>query len=152
VAAALAGLHLALVIHGASNLNRSRFEGPFGAALNWYAALSGADHHYAFFAPDVSPELRTTFVLSDGAGRTWTDSLEGGASGEARVRLSCVVVQAPWDRVPASWAETMFARHPAAVRIVVRVEEHVLPTLRQYRAGQRSHWRPVHEAAFRRDS
>jgi hypothetical protein len=147
----LVALHLALVVHGACNLTRSKFDGPFGPALDWYPAMSGADSNFAFFAPDVGPELRTTFILSDEAGRTWTDTFEEGANGEVRVRPSGIVVQAPWDRVLASWAAEMFCRHPPAIRVVIRIEEHVLPTMQQYQGGQRSRWRPVAEQTFSRD-
>jgi hypothetical protein len=154
VALVLVVVHMILVVCGAFNVRRSKFEGSSGPALNWYAKMSGADHCYGFFSPNISPAFRLRFILSDKTGRTWTDTLEEGANPEARVRLG----NAPYlfslpdlgDQAMSSLAATMFARHPEANRVVICVEGQNPPTMQQYRAGHLPTWQPLGEFAFSR--
>jgi hypothetical protein len=159
VLAALAA-HLTLVVWGAGNMP-SLPDGPVAQALRWYSALSGADGSFGFFSPGVPPQYRAQFTLVGKDGRTWTDTLERGGSHEARLRLSGIADKLfpldPEERPPdfqrtltASWAAALFARHPEASRVVVRVEAYEVPSLADYQGGARLDWETIYEVTFTR--
>jgi hypothetical protein len=159
VAITLALCHLALVLAGAVSLTPTRCAGPLGRAVNWYSALSGADTGYGFFAPEVSPQFRAVFTLTDDAGHSWPDTLENSTRGEAHLRLRSVadklfslgvVDQEPGlaRTVATSWAATLFARHPSARQVVVRVERYDIPSMVRFREGTQPRWQTVYEATF----
>jgi hypothetical protein len=131
--------------------------------LRWYATLSGADTQYGFFAPDVGAQYRTSFLLQNERGTTWCDAIENTANPEARLRLveivengfangAAAVSAARRHRLVASWAASMFTRHPSAVSLVVIVESQDLPTMTAFHAGQRPRWAVVYRAQVQRAS
>lgn len=153
-----AALHLALVTVGAFGWGLPLGRGRAVRALNYYGAVTGASQRFSYFAPGVASPLRATFLLKTAAGRTWTDTLDEEAGREAQLRMESIVtnfMQAEYRpglrrALAGSWAATMLGRHPEAERILVRVEICDLPTMTQYRAGDRPRWRPVYEAEFTR--
>jgi hypothetical protein len=157
-AVALAAAHLLLVACGASGL-MGLFGGCApGRALQWYGAMSGADAGYNFFAPRVGSELRVAFVLTGPDGRRWEDDLTAGENQEVKLRVGSMTglfPAAPEGEalrrdLAASWAATMFGRHPDADEVTVRVEVYEVPSMEDYRAGQRPEWRLVYTAHFAR--
>jgi hypothetical protein len=153
-ATALALGHLILVACGAAGLSLLPDSCPPGRALRWYGAVTEAGNGYGYFAPSVGSPSRVTFLLSDGAGRTWADALDPGGSPEVRLRVGTIALQSAdpelRPHLAASWAARMFGRHPDAREVVVRIELHELPSMAQYRAGERPRWEKVYEATFRR--
>jgi hypothetical protein len=151
----LAAGHIVLIACGAARLPVADGGGTTAKVLQNYGALTGADATYGFFAPGVSPQLRASFILDDGAGRTWTAVLDGGGNREVELRIGSILgsTSFPWlrDAVIASWAARMFARQPDAQFVLVRIEVYDLPTMEQYRAGTRPEWNIVHEAGFFRE-
>jgi hypothetical protein len=152
---ALAAGHLMLVACGAAGFAPWAKSGPPGDALRWYGTVTEAGNGYGYFAPVVGMPSRVTFVLTDDVGRAWTDSLASSASSpEARLRIGTIALSAAdpelRPRLAASWAATMFGRHPSARQVVVRVETYVLPPMENCRAGDEPWWEPVYEATFRR--
>ncbi|WP_437785517.1 hypothetical protein [Sorangium sp. So ce1097] len=128
VLAAAAG-HLGLVIVLGAFQVDLHHRGPAADALAAYATLSGADSEYSFFAPGVGSTVAATFEIADAAGTVITDSLKPGTSAEADLRAGNIVGrfwlvqdQALKRSIAASWAGKMFARHPGAASVVVRVE------------------------------
>ena len=81
--------------------------------------------------------------MVDDAGHTWTDTLEEGSNREVQLRIDSIVTTfyhaefRPDLRrsFTASWAATMFGRHPDAKRVIARVDVYDLPTMDQYRRG-----------------
>ena len=53
---------------------------PLGRAFAQYAAFTGADSSYSFFAPNVGTQLRMIFEVTDRAGPRRRQSREGLAS------------------------------------------------------------------------
>jgi len=158
VATLAAACHLALVVCGASGLvfsGPSSADGPVRKTVRLYGALSGADNGYGFFAPGVGPQVLATFTLRDGAGRTWTDTLERGMSHEALHRAggspALAVEPAYRDDLVRSWAGTMFGRHPEARRVVVRLELFDPPSMGGYRVGERARWETIDEIVCDRE-
>ena len=48
----------------------------------------------------------------------------------------------------ASWAGRMLARHPEATRVVVHLDAYQLPTMAEYKRGERPGWSPHYQAEF----
>lgn len=162
-----AAAHLVLVVCGAASVAPVPRGNPAGETLACYAAASGADNGYGFFAPGVGPQFRTRFILSDGEGRTWSEDLQIGNSQEANLRFTgisslLVTMEPPLQhRILQSFAATMFGRHADAQSVTVRVEmlgfdrspnESDFPTMAEYRSGVRPKWLPLMEATFQRSS
>lgn len=152
----LAGAHLVLVGLGASSQVGRLGQGPVARSVQWYGAMTGADAGFNFFAPQVGSEMRVRFDLSDDTGRVWADELTADANQEVRLRIGSMTGLFPAEPeaepvrldLAASWAATMFGRHPDAHRVVVWVELYDVPSMADYRAGERPAWVPVYSATF----
>lgn len=123
----------------------------------YYAAVSGTEGPYGFFAPWVAPELRATFQMRDDAGRETSDVLETGATPEADRRFKNVVTKLWLATDPAvaklftrSFAKRMLLRHPSARTVTVRVDAFDLPTMDAYRRGERPSWKLRSSQTFTR--
>jgi hypothetical protein len=150
---AAAALHLALVACGALGIVFGR-NLDAAMAIGHYAAASGADSSYGFFAPAVASQCRAFMTMRDAAGREWRDSLAHDPRSVFGLRATSILDSIPSlsDRlrrgVTASWASAMFGRHPSAVTVLVSVELHVLPTMAEWRDGVRPSWMTIYEARF----
>jgi hypothetical protein len=148
-----AGAHLALVAVGAAGAEFAG-AGAVPSVLAHYGHLTGADNTYGFFAPSVSSQCRVSFTMRDAAGGTWRDELVGGEESALSFRSQSAVDaigKLPDDlrrALSASWAGTMFARHPRAQYVVVEVEVEELPTMSAWRDGARQQWAPLYRATF----
>jgi len=146
--------HLALVAAGAAHLT-SRLHGPIGRGLRFCDALSGAGDSYSFFAPAVGPQLRARFTLSTPQGER-EETLETGKSREVGFRLgnlagTVYIVARRTDLRRAflgALAASRFGAHPEANLVQVDIEEWVMPTMDESRAGTRPHWRSLCGATF----
>lgn len=155
-AGCLAAAHLVFVAAGASGLFGRLGEAGAGPAVRWYGAMTGADAGYSYFAPHVGSELRVRFTLSDGRGREWEDDLTGRMNHEGRLRVGSMTGlfspeparEALRHDLAASWAATVFGRHPDARTVVVRVGVHEVPSMADFRAGRRPAWTDVFAATF----
>lgn len=159
VLGAAATCHLILVSLGALQVSPGG-QGWVGRLVATYAALSGADNVYGFFAPSVGTIFRAKFAITDRDGATTTDVLERGASHEASRRMG-YLVDMFWDAehdpklqrsLVASWAGKMFTRHPEAKSITALLEVYFLPTMAEYRRGSKPGWDPYYQATFVRRS
>jgi hypothetical protein len=149
-------LHLAFVGLGASHAWPEAV-GWFGSLLHLYGSASGASGSYSFFAPGVGSQLRVQLAVVDAAGRTSEEALATGVSREAELRVGNIVgglwsdwVERDMQRaVAASLAGTVFGRRPDADTVSVRFESFDLPTMEQYREGQRGEWQSHYQAKFK---
>jgi hypothetical protein len=158
--AAAAG-HLCLVTLGASTFSLRELGLP-GRVLDEYGALSGANSGYGFFAPGVTSQLGARFDVIDAEGRTTSASLADGESHEADLRVGNIIDQFSHidddedeesaDHVrrslAASLAGKMFARHPEASAVVVRLELFTPVSMDAWRGGERPRWMPHYSAKF----
>jgi hypothetical protein len=152
----LAAAHLFQVVCGACSLSPLPKMSTSGQALRYYGVLSGSDNGYGFFSPNVASTYRARFAIA-GDGRARPVELGEPVNNEVGLRAATPLIlfniAELHDPMAASWAGMIFGRHPDARQVTVRVEEYDIPTLRNYRAGERPRWQPVYEAAFaRRDS
>jgi hypothetical protein len=147
--------HLILVASSAAHVRLFSPDSPIDTAVDHYGSLSGSDNSYAFFAPGVAPEFRVTFTLTDSDGNTWEESGNQGATREAELRYDSMTSMFTFrklrGRIAASWAATMFGKHPNAERVEVAVEAQDMPTMEAYRDGYRPEWSPVYTTAFTRN-
>lgn len=149
----LAAVHLGLVAMGAVKMHIPG-RGWAKRALDEYRTLSGANVHYAFFAPGVDTQVRPVFELTDRSGRVIIDLLSWPVSPEVDTRLGNMsylldVEDEELQRaLLASWAGVMFARHPTAERVVVRIEDFELPSMEEVRGGQTPGWRVRDRVTF----
>ena len=155
--ALLACAHLLLSIGGAIDLPMDRGTAA-GAAITHYGFMTGADAGFSFFAPSVASLSRVSFTLRDAEGRTWQDTVFGDAGTTWGLRSSAVFdcLADLEDRmlrgVTGSWAALLLGRNPQAVEVVVDVEIEELPTMAQWREGQRSRWLEVYRGTFQRNA
>ena len=153
IAAAL--LHLALVACGAVCIPLNG-DSLLPNLLGQYGDMSGSSSSYGFFAPAVASQNRVTLAVRDVHGNECLDALLTHGTSAAELRAAGIVdgfthvPDALRRGVTASWASTMFGRHPSAEEVVVTVEIECLPTMAEWRSGKRSTWIPVYTGAFRR--
>jgi hypothetical protein len=144
----VAAAHLILVICGAAGfLSEER-------ALGWYGEVSGAGNEYGFFAPGVGASYQATFTMTDEDGRTWTDDLDRGDTHEVMLRYNngFSALDGLGSDLAASWAATMFGRHPQAQQVTVQFQEYDPPSMEEYRAGNRAEWKTFYQGTFVRES
>ncbi|KYF77652.1 hypothetical protein BE11_34805 [Sorangium cellulosum] len=150
-----AAIHLGLVIVLGVLHVRLPYGGWVERAVGYYGALSGASSAYSFFAPSVGPLPWATFQVRDRAGTLTTEVLETGASREADLRVKNIIGMY-WDEqdpamrrsLVASWVAKVFAKHPEAESVVVRLESYDLPPMAEYRAGKQPRWYVEYQAKF----
>jgi hypothetical protein len=152
-------LHLVLVGLGAAHVHLWNW-GPVGRTLDRYGLLSGAGSNYPFFAPEVGTTIRAQFDLYAADGKSLgTDDLMRSSTRETKLRLSDIVEMIDEDLenqqtrrlLGASWAAKMFARHPGAAKLTLRVDVFDVPTMSEYRSGERYDWENVYRATFARN-
>lgn len=147
--------HLSLAVCGALEIDPAE-DTPAGELIHEYGFVSGADAGFAFFAPSVASLARVTLTLRDAQGHEWPEDVFGdeGVWGLRSSALFDSLAELS-DRllrgVTASWAGTAFGRHPEAVEVVVDVEMEALPSMEEWRDGQRSTWLHVYSATFHRN-
>lgn len=154
-AAILAVAHLALVAwHATGQPIPGRRSWP-NRAVGVYAMLSGADNRYGFFAPSVSASVRAVIVAAADGERTKETELKFTDSVEANLRLGTEIDLFPRvdpslrRLIAASWAASALGSDPTLPSVLVRVEYHDLPTMREYRAGRRPSWVRLYEGRFK---
>jgi hypothetical protein len=154
--AGLALAHLVLVVCGAFGGLGWLKQARGGQVLHVGTTLSGADTNFGFFAPAVASSNRPRFVITEGDALAREVRLDEAPNHEVRVRsispLHLFLVSDLRDPLAASWAARVFDRQPQADAVTVRVEEHVLPTMKEYRDGKRPQWQPIYDATFARDA
>ncbi|WP_438009519.1 hypothetical protein WME89_13075 [Sorangium sp. So ce321] len=149
---AAAAVHLGCVVLGALHVDPQK-AGGLGGVIAYHGALSGAGSGYNFFAPAVSALPWARFQVTDANGAAHAEVLESGANQEADLRVRSILslfLQAEDEALRrslvASWAGKLFARHPGAKSVVVRLETCDLPSMQQYREGRRPAWDLLYQA------
>lgn len=158
--AVIAALHLSIAVAGALGYSFWGWGKP-GAAIAYYGLVSGASSGYSFFAPDVGSGLRAQFEVYDQNGKLQaTEELERSSNRETTLRLYDLVetlsneIDEEYSRwlLGRSWAGKVFSRHPSATRLVLHIDTIDVPTMEDYRAGERYDWEPYYSATFKRAS
>lgn len=148
--------HLSFVVLGALSLDPWSKLGKIGMILTFYGEATGASSGYGFFAPGVGSQLRSKFFTESFNGITAEALLANPLNRESDLRLGNLVGWFWNDRadrkiqrsLAASWAGKIFGDDPGARTVTVRLESYYLPSMKQYREGQRPDWRFFYEAKF----
>jgi hypothetical protein len=133
-------------------------DSPWVKAVHMVREASGSEANHGYFAPGVGPNYRMTFILKDVQGRAWTDAFDKTGYHEADLRLSGIVDVMVNNRdeddcfqsYAKSCAAKMFARHPRAVLVIVRVEEGDMTSMEQFRKGREPTWSKYDDLTFTR--
>lgn len=147
----VAGAHLCLVLISAAGLLIGPGADFLGRAVRWYGLMSGAANRFGFFA-EVGTGCRVTFTLTDADGENWQDSLDPGVNREAEMRFngSIYKINEIGEPLARSWAATMLGRHPHARQVLVQFETYEVPSMAEFRAGQRPQWKVSYESLWLR--
>ncbi len=170
----LVAFHLALVILGAFQVPLSNEVGDYFYQM--YGKITGASSGYGFFAPGVGTQLRASFEVHDTKGTITKVPLEQGRNREADLRIGNIVGwfwkdtlggDAPESgtekgatskrrdiqrSMTASWAGKIFGRYPETKSVVVILEEYQMPSMDEYRKGERPYWTKYYRAKFEKKS
>ena len=121
-----------------------------------YAGMDfvGANNDFGFFAPAVSSQVQAQVTLRDAQGRATNYDFSAG-NREIGFRLNSIVtlsMRRPVlrDVCVRSWAAALLGNCPEARQVTVVARYYRVPTMRQYRAGQRPTWVPFYEGTFER--
>jgi hypothetical protein len=148
-------LHIALVAVGAFQLSLK--DGLLQNLNVIYGRISGSTSGYAFFAPGVDSELRAKFLVHNSEGNQIAEvPLEQGKNREADLRVGNIIgwfwregMETKQQRsMTASWAGKIFARYPEAANVVVALEKYHLPSMAEFKSGQRPHWVKYYTAKY----
>lgn len=151
----LAAAHLAVVALGARAVDLRRY-GPIGRLLDRYSALSGADTGYGFFAPGVRDQLEATFEILDRDGNRTPATLLTGSSQEADLDVAHLPGKLDWSTpesrraAAASLAAKVFARHPEAIGVVIRIDCVETVSMEEARSGAGLRRSTIYTAELRR--
>ena len=100
--------------------------------------------------------MRARFILSSPQGERSEETLETGKSREVGFRLGnlagTIYIAAKRTDLRRAFlgalAASSFGTHPEASDVQVNIEEWVMPTMADYRAGVRARWRVLNDATF----
>lgn len=148
-------MHMCLTVAGIFKVDWKDFK-VIGVALAFYSNISGADSSYGFFSPDVPSQLNVEFIVSDGKGREVADTLESRAPRDIALRYGNMIrlflnfVKDTESRrsLAASWAAEMYRRYPWAEIVEIKVQSVQLPSMHDYKAGQRITLTEVYSGRF----
>lgn len=141
----IAAAHLGLATMGGVKMHLPG-RGWAQRAIAEYQVLSGTNVYYTFFVPSVDTQVRPVFELTDRSGRMTTDALSRAPSPEVATRIGNLISLLDYGdedsqrALLASWAGLMFARHPGAERVAIRIEAFELPSMEEYRRGREPGW------------
>lgn len=120
-----------------------------------YAYLSGAGNHFGFFAPGVTSQFRIAYQLRRGGQPAGAGTITT-TDPETTFRIHNIVQQFwPASGKPdlrrslaASLAGKLLAENPEADEVELSVDAYVLPSMAEYRAGERPSWETHYKGTF----
>jgi len=153
--AVLALLHLGFVVASVSIDFRGLPSGLPRQGAYTYCNLSGTFRDYTFFAPGVASALKTGFLVEDSAGGAPTMVVFGSESREVSFRYGSLMRSGMNDErgrdlFAQSWAALILGNDPGAANVTVMVERMIVPSMDEYRRGQRPQWAAVYAGKFDR--
>ena len=145
--------HLLLVACGAAGFAPWKQAGPAGKCVTLYGRLTGSSNSYGFFAPNVANQLITTVTAEDVRGNHTVIPF-GGTGSETERRVSTMMMVFANARCPQmhglSLAAYTLGKNPAARTVTVDICQRRLPTMAEYRQGQRPSLEEVYRGAYGR--
>lgn len=127
-------------------------------ALNYYGDASGASAGYGFFAPEVTSQIRATFDIVDKNKRHIRQEWKDETNREVDLRLGDIVeqflngdedeAQNLQHDLAASLSGSVFARHPDAQSVTMKLEQFVPVSMQDFRNGHRAKWTFLYSTTF----
>ena len=153
--AVLALLHLSFVVASVTTNFGRLPPGVLKNAALTYCNLSGTFRDYTFFAPGVASALKTGFLVEDAAGGPATLVTFGSESREIAFRYGSLMRSGMQDErgrdlFAQSWSALILGNRPSASSVTVMVSRMIVPSMEEYRRGQRPEWAPVYAGQFSR--
>lgn len=153
--AVIAALHLAFVVASVSTNFGRLPAGILKSTVLTYCNLSGTFRDYTFFAPGVASALKAAFLVEDTAGGEPTLVSFGAESREISFRYGSIMRSGMQDErgrdlFAQSWSALVLGNRPSAESVTVMVERMIVPSMEEYRRGQRPQWVPVYAGKFSR--
>lgn len=150
--------HFTVVILGMVNPEVEGFK-PFWSAVNFYGKSTGASASYHFFSPDIPLEMIFQFTVHE-KDRVFDTTLRDTANNEVNARIGNILRTIPHSfenkkivrSLSASVTASMFKLYPQAERIEFKSLFFVLPSMDQYREGQRIRLEKVYSAIYGRNT
>ena len=118
--------------------------------LSPYGVYTGAANKYGFFAPNVPSARRLRVRVL--CGEEWIPVDVPVNSTESQLRIltisSLVMHKEVEESVAASWAAFGLSRFPCATAALVETDYYGIPSMEEYRRGERPSWELMHILAF----
>jgi hypothetical protein len=154
-----AALHLSLIV---ISMTKPKVDphNSFWHALSWYGKLTGASATYSFFSPDIPRELVFHFTIYNPDQTSFETTIQQTANNEVDARLGNILRMIPKSyehreivrSMAASLSASMFRSYPDAAKVGIRTELFLLPSMADFRNGNRASLMPVYSAVFAKDS
>lgn len=149
--------HLILVTFGAADVEFSD-KYWWARAINYYGEISGSTFGYGFFAPGVSSQIRAVFDVVESDSSRRTRQLKENSNREVDLRIGDIIEQfVGEDRedpmgfqraLSASLSGAVFAEHPGAKSVTIRLEKFEPISMEEFRSGRRPSWESLYSAEF----
>jgi hypothetical protein len=150
------GLHLffiaAVVTHAYEWIGRQRWLAPLSVAIDYYAEITFANRNFGFFAPSVTSDWNLELTLTDTAGRQRPYALVAPGR-EMQLKLYSMIGHGSEsddlsDLFARSWALKAVNENPDVNRVDVVITQNRIPTMGQYRHGDRVSRAPYYRTTF----
>ena len=123
-----------------------------GQLVEYYSQVTVMQADYSFFSPNVASDLRVEVTVEDSSGVHLVNPFRISNTA-VNTRFQCSVIG--FQSIPAaqeltarSWAARVYEQYPTARSVSVTGSMYHLPTLREYREGQRAYYEKVFEISF----
>jgi hypothetical protein len=151
----VAGWHVIVVLMGATHCLPLPSATPAASLLNVYAACSGAEQRFGYFAPAVAAEWRPRIEIYSARTAQWACVKPADEEGEFGWRVStargALANRATRELIAAAWAARVFTEVADATYVLVKVEVEDLPSLHEVGNGApQPTWVLVDVLAFER--
>ena len=131
---------------------------PVWQVLNWYGKITGASASYSFFSPNIPREVVFQFTIHNKDKTVLETTLQKTANNEVNARVGNILRMVPRSfksknivrSLAASLTASMFKTYPEAATIDFKSVIFVLPSMEQYREGERSKTAKLYSASFAR--
>jgi hypothetical protein len=149
-------IHFSLILLQATPLNAwlaaaPAFD-PLFAVARYYRGISFANRNFRFFAPAVADDLRLSIRLADAEGNQREHHFED-ASRELQLAARAMLDHASdsadrMEEFARAWADHAMRAQPDVTAATVQIYRVLVPSMAQYRAGQRMQEQLVYARRF----
>jgi hypothetical protein len=140
----LATLHIAMIALFASHFGKwANTEHPVIKAASCIGDFTGSDNIFSFFAPGLSDQPYVVYATKDTSGKEHVIDLKGN-SPDFTNRINNIygylTLEEGRSIFSASLAKFILQRYPAATKVRVAMVVQQIPTMPEYRNGERCQW------------